>query len=271
MVIKRATQIAILCAMLFGGAASADVFFERQNSVDESGRRYAALMVLGHIEAADADAFATHLKVIRRENLRLLDDSVWLHSWGGHRWAGFAMGRMIRRNHMATLVQDDGQCDSACVWVLVGGVCRAAVGHVGVHRLVFFEPRYGPDLERDIAKRDRELRRYLAEMDVPMELWTIAHNTPSWGATYLSDIRKRIYGLYTTLPAEQERRVAAYIKRTGVAKADVWRQLRQRERLLNTDQPDDADYRPVPCSEQLLLTPPGQAASPVSADVEESH
>jgi len=269
MVIERATQIAILFSMLFSGAAGAEVFFERQNSVDESGRRYAVLMVLGHIEAADADQFAMHLKTIRKENLRLVDDSVWLHSWGGHRWAGFAMGRMIRRSHMATLVQYGGQCDSACVWVLVGGVCRAAIGHVGVHRVVFFEPQDGPDLERDIAKRDRELKRYLAEMDVPLELWTIAHNTPSWGATYLSDIRKRIYGLYTTLPAEQERRVAAYVKRTGASKADVWQQLRQRERLINTNQPEDADYRPVPCSEQMLLKPPGQASDPDTEDLDE--
>jgi hypothetical protein len=135
--------------------------------------------------------------------------------------------------------------------------------------VVFFEPQYGRNLERDIAKRDRELKRYLAEMDVPLELWTIAHNTPSWGATYLSDIQKRTYGLYTTLPAEQERRIAAYIKQTGESKLDVWKQLRQRERLLNTDQPDDADYRPVPCSEQLLLTKPGQSSESVTEDLEQ--
>ena len=51
---------------LVSGIARADVFFERQNSVDESGRRYAVLMVLGHIEVADADEFDRHLKTIRR-------------------------------------------------------------------------------------------------------------------------------------------------------------------------------------------------------------
>jgi hypothetical protein len=69
-----------------------------------------------------------------------------------------------------------------------------------------------------MAQRDQELKRYLMEMDVPLELWTIAHNTPSWGVSYLSDIRKRIYGLYTTLPAEQERRIAAYVRQTGESK-----------------------------------------------------
>ena len=257
----------VLC--VFAGVARADVFFERQDSVDDSGRRYAMLMVLGEIKASDADDFERHLKTIRKEKLRLLDDSVWLQSWGGHRWAGFEMGRMIRRSHLATLVPDGGQCDSACVWVLVGGVCRAAIGHVGIHRLVFFEPQYGRNLEHDIAKRDRELKRYLAEMDVPLELWTVAHNTPSWGVTYLSDIRKRIYGLYTTLPAEQERRIAAYVKQTGESKRDVWKQLRQRELALNSNQPDDADYQPVPCSEQMLLTQPGQSSESVTEDLEQ--
>jgi len=264
---RRHWLVILLC--VWAGMARADVFFERRDSVDESGRRYAMLMVLGQITVADADTFERHLKTIRRENLRLVDDSVWLQSWGGHRLAGFEMGRMIRRGHLATLVPDEGQCDSACVWVLVGGVCRAAIGHVGVHRLVFFEPQYGRNLERDIAKRDRELKRYLAEMDVPLELWTVAHNTPSWGATYLTDIQKRMYGLYTTLPAEQERRIAAYVKKTGESKLDVWRQLRRRERLLNTDQPEDADYQPVPCGEQLLLTRPGQSSESVTKELEQ--
>ena len=106
-------------------------------------------------------------------------------------------------------------------------------------------------------------------MDVPLELWTVAHNTPSWGATYLTDIQKRMYGLYTTLPAEQERRIAAYVKKTGESKLDVWRQLRRREMTLNSNQPDDADYQPVPCSEQMLLTKPGQSSESVTEDLEQ--
>jgi hypothetical protein len=244
------------------GVARADVFFERQNSVDESGRGYAVLMVLAEMTVADTKDFERHLKTIRKENLRLVDDSVWLKSVGGKRLAGFEIGRMIRRSHLATMVHEGDECDSACVWVLVGGVCRAAIGHVGLHRVVFSEPQYRRDLERDMAKRDQELKRYLMEMDVPLELWTIAHNTPSWGVSYLSDIRKRIYGLYTTLPAEQERRIAAYVRQTGESKQDVWKQLRTRELTLNSNREDDADYQPVPCSEQLLLTRPGSRAEP---------
>jgi len=264
---RRHWLVILLCVWV--DMARADVFFERQDSVDESGRRYAVLMVLGQITVADADTFERHIKTIRKEKLRLVDDSVWLQSWGGNRLAGFAMGRMIRRNHMATLVQKGEECNSACVWVLVGGVCRAAIGHVGVHRVVFFEPQYRRDLEWDLARRDRELKRYLNEMDVPLELWSMAHNTPSWGVSYLSDIRKRIYGLYATLPAEQERRIAAYVKQTGETKLDVWKQLRQRELALNSNQPEDADYQPVPCSEQLLLTQPGQSSESVTEDLEQ--
>jgi hypothetical protein len=65
------------------GVARADVFFERQNSVDESGRGYAVLMVLAEMTVADAKDFERHLKTIRKENLRLVDDSVWLKSAGG--------------------------------------------------------------------------------------------------------------------------------------------------------------------------------------------
>ena len=176
----RLRRLTVLLCFL-SGAARADVFFERQNSVDESGRGYAVLMVLAEMTVADAKDFERHLKTIRKENLRLVDDSVWLKSVGGKRLAGFEIGRMIRRSHLATLVYEGDECDSACVWVLVGGVCRAAIGHVGLHRVVFPEPQYRRDLERDMAKRDQDLKPHLMEMDVPLELWTIAHNTLSWG------------------------------------------------------------------------------------------
>lgn len=261
----RAARNAIaLAALLLPLAAQSEVFFERQNETDETGRRFALLMVLGTITRGDEVDFAAHLQTIQRENLRLVEDSVVLHSWGGNRWAAFDMGRLVRKKRLATLVPEDNQCDSACVWVLVGGVCRAAIGNIGIHRISFFEPMEDPGIEKRLALRDRELKRYLAEMDVPMEMWQVAHYTPTWGATYLSDIRKRVWGLFSTLPAEQERRLTAFVKRTGADKKDVLLQLRQRERSINAGRGEDADYLPVPCSEQLLIERPR-----VSLDVAE--
>lgn len=245
-----------LLTLLVPLAAQSEVFFERQNETDNEGRRFALLMVLGTITRGDEVDFAAHLKTIQRENLRLVEDSVVLDSWGGNRWAAFDMGRLIRKKRLATLVLEGSQCDSACVWVLVGGVCRAAIGNIGIHRISFFEPMEDPGIEKRLALRDRELKRYLAEMDVPMEMWQVAHYTPTWGATYLSDIRKRVWGLFSTLPAEQERRLTAFAKRTGADKKDLLLQLRQRERSINANRGEDADYLPVPCSEQLLIERP---------------
>jgi len=59
------------------------------------------------------------------------------------------------------------------------------------------------------------------------------------------------------------------VKQTGESKLDVWRQLRRREMTLNNNQPDDADYQSVPCSEQLLLTRPGQSSEFVTKDLEQ--
>jgi hypothetical protein len=38
---------------------------------------------------------------------------------------------------------------------------------------------------------------------------------------------------------------------------------------LNSNQPDDADYQPVPCSEQLLLTAPRRTSESVIEELEE--
>lgn len=201
----RAARSAIaLAALLLPLAAQSEVFFERQNETDESGRRFALLMVLGTITRGDEVDFAAHLQTIQRENLRLVEDSVVLDSWGGNRWAAFDMGRLIRKKRLATLVPEGNQCDSACVWILVGGVCRAAIGHIGIHRMSFFEPMEDPGIEKRLAFRDKELKRYLGEMDVPMEMWQVAHYTPTWGATYLSDIRKRVWGLFSTRPPSRK-------------------------------------------------------------------
>jgi len=254
--------------MLLCGAASAQVFFERQGTYDENGKQFALLMVIGSIEIGEEKDLARHLATLKRERLRLVDDSVVLNSWGGNRAAAFKMGREIRKQGLATLVREDAQCESACVWLLVGGVCRAAMGFVGVHRVMHADPLDGPRLEALLASGGRDLKRYLAEMDVPAELAQVARHTPIWSVTYLSTVRKRVYGLFTTLPAEQERRIAAYVKRTGESKQEVLKKLKAREIALNTDLPEDVDYVPVPCSEQMLLVEPGSSlisAAPESA------
>lgn len=243
-------------ALLVPLVAQSEVFFERQNKTDEAGKRFALLMVIGTISRGDESDLESHLETVQRENLRLVEDSIVLDSVGGNRWAAFDMGRLIRKKRLATLVPEGDACFSACVWVLVGGVCRAAIGHIGIHRMSFFQPMEDLGIEKRLAVRDRELKRYLAEMDVPMEMWQVAHYTPTWGATYLSDTRKRVWGLFATLPAEQERRLTAFVKRTGIDKKEALRQLRQREWLVNAGRGDDDDYLPVPCSEQLLIERP---------------
>jgi len=248
-------------AMLLPGFAGAEVFFERQNTYDETGRRYALLMVLGQIRPGEEVTLSRALKTISREKLRLVEDSVILDSWGGNRWAAFDMGRLIRKNRLATLVESGAQCDSACVWVLVGGVCRAAIGQVGLHRVQFDIALNPKRIDIVLKDADRDLKRYLTEMDVPLEMWQVAHHTATWSVTPLSDIRKRVWGLFTTLHGEQERRFTEYIKRTGTNKKDIVERLKLRERQIRKSLGEDDDYREVPCSEQLLLVEP-QLAEP---------
>lgn len=260
------TRVWFACALLLPGVVSAEIFFERQNTFDETGRRHALLMVLGHIHPGEEVVFARALRTIGSEKLRLIEDSVILNSWGGNRWAAFDMGRLVRKKRLATLVPSGAQCDSACVWVLVGGVCRAAIGHVSLHRVQFDMPLNPKRIDIVLRNADSDLKRYLTEMDVPLEMWQVAHHTATWSITPLSDIRKRVWGLFTTLHGEQERRFTEYIKRTGANKKEIVEKLKLRERQIRKSLGEDDDYREVPCSEQLLLVEPQLA----EADVEES-
>lgn len=61
---------------------------------------------------------------------------VWfnLDSPGGDLDAAIKTGRIVRSWQGVTLVFDDGQCASACVLVLLGGVTRTVAGNIGLHR-----------------------------------------------------------------------------------------------------------------------------------------
>jgi hypothetical protein len=95
--------------------------------VEDNGR---ALTLSGEIEAEDDERFARLLAgpVARFTSVRL-------NSPGGSLAAGIEIGRQIRQRRMATLVQADRKCASACVHMFLGGAVREVhpAGAIGVH------------------------------------------------------------------------------------------------------------------------------------------
>lgn len=115
---------------------------------------------------------------------------VLLNSPGGNGEAGMQIGRILRQKKAHTFVT--GRCDSACLFVLAGGVARAArPGTVGVHagRLTITDPNGKILKEIDASQSltnsfkltsfNSDIRKYFAEMGVAHDLLDIslAHRT----------------------------------------------------------------------------------------------
>ena len=102
---------------------------------------------------------------------------VLLDSPGGDGEAAMAIGRLLRQHKAHVFVS--GRCDSACVFVFMAGVVRAAVpGTLGVHagRLTLMQPNGQIVREVDASKSladsfqlagyNRDIRQYLQEMGI---------------------------------------------------------------------------------------------------------
>ena len=131
---------------------------------------------------------------------------VLLNSPGGDGEAAMAIGRLLREHQAHVFVV--GRCDSACIFLLMGGVVRAAVtGTVGVHagRLTLMKPDGQVIKEVDASKSlpdsfqlagyNRDTRMYLQEMGIGHGILDVmlAHPTHQVYQLTLEDISR--YGV----------------------------------------------------------------------------
>lgn len=116
---------------------------------------------------------------------------VLLNSPGGDGEVAMQMGRLLRKHHAHIFVTK--QCDSACVFLLMGGVMRAASpGTLGVHagRLTVMtrdgnivkevDANRSLDHSFQLASYNRDTRLYLQEMGIDHRILDVmlAHRTP---------------------------------------------------------------------------------------------
>lgn len=105
-----------------------------------------------------------------------------IHSPGGNVAEAMALSRLIRSAGLATRIEPDGYCASACPLVFAGGTERhaSAEAWVGVHRVYAPAGIFGT-LEDGIGEAQRiaaEAQDLLVEMGVDPVVWTHAMRTP---------------------------------------------------------------------------------------------
>ena len=239
--------IFLLAVLLFLPLASrADVIFKKISDKE------ASLKITGYISGDDVAPLKKVIETINKEHLKLLNDSVELDSKGGTVYGSMAVGRVIRSAHLSTLVKKDVICDSACVYVLVAGVCRMADGEVGVHQ-VFYEVSHSRKETEDIYGKEKALSLgYLDEMDAPRAIYELGNSTPSYNIRQFTESEKEDFGLYAAIASEQDYRMSVAAKKRNVSKRVLLKELDERFVKLNAKGNADKLEHPS-CSDQLFL------------------
>ena len=143
--------------------AQADIRFASSRD-GPYGAMFAARLT-GEITASDAQALSAQIEQASTANMRQMQ----LDSIGGDLAAAFAIGRLMRKHQFDSLVLPDGQCDSACVFVLAAGIDKVVKGNVGIHR-PYFSAISSEDVQTALQKVKAEAEAYLTEMNIPTRL-----------------------------------------------------------------------------------------------------
>lgn len=176
----------------------ADVFYEKINKYDKFDREYVMVTIKNEIQAGDYLELKKVLNDINHNNYRIKEDSIFLNSIGGLVYEAKQMGNLIRKYHYATKVAEDAYCESACIFLLVSGSCRMALGGVGIHR-AHSENNFKDISEmRWYLEADKSDGEYLEKMGTSRALNDHIRTVPSWDMRYLSDETKHKAGLFST-------------------------------------------------------------------------
>lgn len=183
---------------LFSYGLHADVIYEKINKYDKFGREFVTVTIKGEIQTADYLELKRVLNDINHNNYRLKEDSIFLDSIGGLIYEAKQMGNLIRKHHHATKVAEDAYCESACIFLLVSGSCRMALGGVGIHRANSDANFKDISEMRWYLEADKYDGEFLEKMGTSRALFDHIRAVPAWDMRYLSDKTKLKAGLFSS-------------------------------------------------------------------------
>ena len=187
---------------LFSFALHADVIYEKLDEHDYAGRQFVTITLDKTIEENDFFRLQEVLNEINFNNHRLKEDSIFLNSEGGLIYTAKQMGHLIRKHHIATKVNKDDKCISACIFLLASGSCRMALGDVGIHRSRVESDFKDIDEIKKYARTRLADEDYLKKMETSPTLITDISSIPNWSLRYLSDLTKLKNGFFHTSEKE---------------------------------------------------------------------
>src|SRR6266545_1569877 len=157
--------------------------------------------IFGEVGTADVDqvrtAIAAHNATVKAPPAGFTNIYVRLNSRGGDVRSAMLIGQIIRANAAATMVLENHECVSACVFILASGVTRVVLGRVGIHRpyAVKSQGRTFEEASKQFDALRQEAKTYLSRMGISDSLYDDMLRVRPETIRYLSEPQLESYGL----------------------------------------------------------------------------
>lgn len=241
------SNIVISILLLFSFVVESKVIYQHTSLKDPFGHLIVKLKIDGEIVNGDYKVFRDAIVEINQQNYRVEEDTVFLNSIGGAINEATKIGHEIRKNHLATKVEKNHTCRSACTFLLVAGTCRMALGEVGLHRGRISENYASKEIMNHMLDfNSKYFDNYLKEMDAPQEFIDLTHNIPNWDMYKLSHREKTKFGLFYITTKESNYRQEIAARKLNIPKDNLVNNLvRSRSIFSFADKPS--------CSKQFFM------------------
>lgn len=209
----------IFVATLF--TISAHCIAKVKVEIVDSKQKIAVLKIVEKIEYEEEELFITEYNKLIENGYKLKLNAVVLNSVGGNGYAARKIGEFVREKRLNTYVASNGNCASACVDVLIGGVVRMAYGRIAVHRNTYSAEFPTERLENAFRNADKKTTAHVEAMGISNLLADAMLNTPNWAIRELDDRERRRWGVHGTDRIYEEMWFRKTASETGLSLDEV--------------------------------------------------
>ena len=195
----------------------ADTAYPRESPTDAiAPAEKVRVFLSGDITRADVESAAVMESLLKSGKQKIEGNGIWLASNGGDIDAGMALGRLLRRLGISTLVGRDDQCLSACVFAFMGGERRRVEGRLGIHRPYFLSTEAAGRQAR-FRYMEETLKAFVWEMDFPESLYEAVMRVPPESMQIVSPADLKRFYLEGLSPSTEDRIDAASARRLNLS------------------------------------------------------
>lgn len=190
------------------------------------------IILKGKIERKDPEELSKILnkasKKSRSNPNNPMERMIVLDSEGGSVESAIAMGKIIRRAKMISVVPERSKCFSSCVYLLSAGVIKWPLGDIGIHRPYFESmPSIGYDQALKLVLDSS--RNYFKEMNIPEQLADDMFSIQPSDIRVLNSFELSKYRLNQDDMAFSEGRSIENARQYGVTRQEYERRLKLSE------------------------------------------